>query len=104
MNMLLYDMTLKFESEIFVKTFDKDFESMMSNFGSPISRLGQTAKLEHTISIENSPVLPNDNVISILKNNIFEALTQTLEKQNKLNAEVKRVEFIGILKIQQKNN
>lgn len=101
--MLLYDMTLKFESEIFVKTFGKDFESMMSNLGlpiSPISRLGQTAKLEHTISIENSPLLPNDDVISILKNNIFKALTQTLEKQNKLDAEVKSVEFIGILKIQ----
>jgi hypothetical protein len=40
----------------------------------------------------------------MLKNNIFEALTATFEKQNSINAEVKGVEFIGIIKIQQKEN
>lgn len=100
--MLLYDMTLKFESEIFVKTFDKDFESMLSNLGERIDVPGHTAKLEHTINISNSPVLPNDDFIKMLKNKIFETLTTTFEKQNSLNAEVKCVEFIGIVKIQQK--
>lgn len=100
--MLLYDMTLKFESEIFVKTFDKDFETMLSNLGGHISSFGKTAKLEHTINIANSPVLPNDNVIAMLKKNILEALTATFEKQETINAEVKGVEFIGIIKIQQK--
>ena len=102
--MLMYDMTLKFESEIFVKTFDKDFESMLSNLGGRIDVPGHTAKLEHVINISNSPVLPNDNIIEMLKSNIFEALTITFEKQNSINAEVKGVEFIGIIKIQQKEN
>jgi hypothetical protein len=97
-------MTLKFESEIFVKTFDKDFEAMLSNFGDSISNFGKTTKLEHTFNISNSPVLPDDKIIETLKNNIFEVLTETFEKESSLNAEVKCVEYIGIVKIQQKEN
>ena len=100
--MLRYDMTIKFESEIFVKTFDKDFEAMLSNLGETVSHFGQTAKLEHVINIENSPVLPDEKIIEMLKNNIFEALTETFQKQNCINVNVKGVKFIGIMKIQQK--
>lgn len=99
--MLLYNMTLKFESEIFVKRFDKEFEDVLSSLGGPINNFGQTLKLEHTLNISKSPVLPNDKFINVLKYNIFEALTQTFEKQSSLNAAVKGVEFIGIIKIQQ---
>ncbi|MBO7253921.1 MAG: hypothetical protein J6V36_01305 [Clostridia bacterium] len=100
--MLRYDMTIKFESEIFVKTFDKDFEIMLSNLGGTVSHFGKTAKVEHVINIANSPVLPDEKIIEILKNNIFEALTETFQKQNSLNVDVKGVNFIGIMEIQQK--
>ena len=98
----MYDMTLKFESTIFVKTFDKDFENMLSAIGGSVNHYGQTAKLEHTINIANSPILPNDKIIEMFKTNISDALTATFENQKSLNAEVKNVEFIGIVKIQQK--
>ena len=101
---MLYHMTLKFESEIFVNRFDKDFELILSNLGGSIKSFGKTVKLEHTINISNSPVLPNDQFINILKKNIFEILTATVEKQNSLNAEVVGVEFLGILKIDQIDN
>lgn len=101
---MLYDMTLKFESVIFVNRFDKDFETMLANLGGPIRSFGQNVKLEHTINVSNSPVLPNDNFINILKKNIFEALNETFTKQTSLNAEVTEVNFIGIVKIQEKTS
>lgn len=100
-NNMIYDMTLKFESEIFVNRFDKDFETILSNLGGPVSKFGQTVKLEHTVSISKSPVLPNDKFIDVLKQNIFEALNETFEKQDSLNVEVKGVEFVGIIKIRE---
>ena len=101
---MLYYMTLKFESSIFVNRFDKDFEMMLANLGGPIRNFGQTVKLDHTINVSNSPVLPNDNFINILKKNIFEALNETFAKQTSLNAEVTEVNFIGIVKIQEKTS
>ena len=101
---MLYDMTLKFESKIFVKTFDKEFENMLSHIDGTVSNFGKTAKLEHTINILNSPVIPDDKFIETLKNNIFEALTESFTNQASINAEVKGVEFIGIIKISQKEN
>jgi hypothetical protein len=97
-------MTLKFESEIFVKTFDKDFERTLINIGCTEAGFGKIAKIEHTVNINNSPVIPDDKFIETLKNNIFEALTESLTNQTSINAEVKGVEFIGITKIQQKEN
>ena len=99
----MYNMTLKFESTIFVKAFNKDFENMLSSIGGSVNHYGQTAKLEHTINIANSPVLPNDEIIEIFKKNISEALTETFNNQKSLNAEVRNVEFIGIIKIENVN-
>ena len=101
---MLYDMTLKFESEIFVKTFDKEFENVLSQFDGTVSNFGKTAKLEHTVNISNSPVIPDDKFIETLKNNIFEALNESFANHASINAEVKGVEFIGITKINQKEN
>lgn len=102
--MIYYDMTLKFESEIIVKTFDKDFERTLINIGCTEAGFGKIAKIEHTVNINNSPVIPDDNFINVLKNNIQDALTDSLNSQDSLNAEVKAVNFIGITHIKSKEN
>ena len=100
--MMYYDMTLKFESEILVKTFDKDFERTLRSIGCAEAGIGKIAKIEHTINVNNSPVIPDDNIIDMLKNNLKEALNDSLNSHNSLNAEVKAVNFIGITSIKQK--
>lgn len=100
--MIYYDMTLKFESEILVKTFDKDFERILKSIGCTEAGIGKIAKIEHTVNINNSPVIPDDDIINMFKNNIAEALTETFNNQNSLNAEVRSVNFIGITHVKQK--
>ena len=100
--MLVYNMTLKFESEIFVSCFDKDFEQMINQFGGSVNGFGNTVKLEHSVDISNVSVLPDDNFINIIKNNIHSALVTTFEQSSSMNAKVIAVEYIGITKINQK--
>ena len=100
--MIYYDMTLKFESEILVKAFDKDFERTLKSMGCTEAGFGKVARIEHTINVNNSPVVPNDNIIEMFKNNIKEALTESLSGHNSLNAEVMNVHFVGITSIKQK--
>ena len=100
----MFDMTLKFESEIFVKAFDKDFEKMLSQFGGSVDGYGKIVKPDHTVNIANSAVLPNDEFVNILKDNIMEALVKSFENDNSMNAKVQNVRYVGITKIEQKEN
>lgn len=102
--MLIYDMTLKFESEIFVNHFDKEFQSVLQQLGGPISNFGQNIKLEHDIKISNSPVLPDENFIDIIKNNIMDALISTFENSSSINAKVIGIKYIGITTIKQRES
>lgn len=97
---MLYNLTLKFETSILVKAFDKDFEAAFARFDNSLSRLGNIQKIEHTLNISNSPVIPDNEQIEAFKQAIVDSMTDILNKQNNLNAVVQGVEFIGITSIQ----
>lgn len=99
---MLYDMTLKFESKVFVKTFDKDFDELLTRMGCRENSIGKTATISHTMQITGSPVIPNEDFIEKSKESIFQCLAETLMKNNNINAEVREVNFIGITKLKER--
>ena len=99
---MLYDMTLKFESEILVNPFDKEFSVLLSTFGCGENNFGKITKVDHMVDIKNSPVVPDNSFIATIKENIFEALTETFKTQKDINAVVRSVKFIGITQIETK--
>ena len=62
-NTLLYDVALKFESELFVSVLDDSFEEMMVSLTGRKSGIGSVYSVSHDMNITNTPIVPDDEEI-----------------------------------------
>lgn len=94
---LLYNITLKYESELFVSNLDESFEDLHISLTGRPSGFGSLYTISHDVKIANAPVVPTDEEIEKMRNTLFEALKESLS--NKSNIELKNTKFIGITSI-----
>ena len=100
-SIICYDITLNFETELFVSVLDEDFEKMLLSMTGQKSRLGSVCTISHDVNITDAPVVPDEEEIENMRKVIFEEMKKTFSKKG--NAEVKCTKFIGITKIKRKN-
>ena len=101
-NTLLYDVALKFESELFVSVLDDSFEEMMVSLTGRKSGIGSVYSVSHDMNITNTPIVPDDEEIENLRQTIFREMKSGFSEMS--DVEVRSTKFIGITSIKQKKN
>ena len=67
--LVLYDVTLKFESELFVGSLSEDIESFLMLHTGNKSGIGSVYTVSHNVNITATPVIPTDDIIEFARDN-----------------------------------
>lgn len=100
-NTPIYDIALKFETELFVSAFGEDFEKSIMSITGEKSGVGSLCTASHTVNINNTPVIPDDEVIENMRRTVFEEVSKGFSERS--DVEVRCTKFVGITSIKRKN-
>lgn len=100
-NTPIYDITLKFETELFVSAFGEDFEKSLMSIMGEKSGVGSLCTASHNVSINNTPIIPDDETIENMRRTVFEEVSKGFSGRPDI--EVRNTKFVGITNIKRKN-
>lgn len=98
----MFDMKLKFETQIRVKLLSREFEEMM-HFCCNHNQLPYSeTTVEHTMTITDAEAIPDKEWIDKSAQIIFETMKESLQKSKNVNATAISTKFVGFTEIVQK--
>ena len=84
----MYNLVLKFKTPIHIKMFDKSFENVLKHLNGTVSIPYIEKDVENTMTITNSPVIPNKDWISDACSTIHTALKDSFASSDDVNVAI----------------